>query len=153
MYGNPYALDAIQARASAEPSPPEIVFNGDFHYLDAGAAVFRAVDDRVRACHATQGNIEYALAVADEALGCGCDYPGYVPDTVVADSDAIVARLRTAAALPHRRRRRAPRRHRARRPREPRRLAAGTGGRRTPAAAHPRPHRLYGDPYHRRTGT
>jgi hypothetical protein len=57
MYGNPYALDAIQARASAEPSPPEIVFNGEFHYLDADPAIFRAIDDRVRAHHATQGNI------------------------------------------------------------------------------------------------
>ena len=76
IYGNPYALDAIQARASAEPSPPEIVFNGDFHYLDTDPAVFRAIDDRVRACHATQGNIEYALTTADDTLGCGCDYPG-----------------------------------------------------------------------------
>jgi hypothetical protein len=98
VYGNPYALDAIQARASAEPSPPEIVFNGDFHYLDAGPVVFRAVDDGVRAHHATQGNIEYALITADDTLGCGCDYPGYVPDTVVADSDAVVARLRSAVA-------------------------------------------------------
>jgi len=53
LYGNPYALDAIQARAGAEPSPPEIVFNGDFHYLDADPAVFRTVGERVRACHAT----------------------------------------------------------------------------------------------------
>ena len=27
MYGNPYALDAVLARASAEPSPPEIVLS------------------------------------------------------------------------------------------------------------------------------
>jgi hypothetical protein len=27
MHGNPYALDTIRARASAEPSPLEIVFN------------------------------------------------------------------------------------------------------------------------------
>ena len=98
MYGNPYALDAIQARASAEPSPPEIVFNGDFHYLDADPAAFRAIDDRVRAHHATQGNIEYVLAAADDTLGCGCDYPSYVPDAIVAGSDAVVARLRTAPA-------------------------------------------------------
>ena len=100
LYGNPYALDAIQARASAEPSPPEIVFNGDFHYLDTDPAVFRAIDDRVRACHATQGNIEYALSTADDALGCGCDYPGYVPDAIVADSNAVVAQLRAATAAP-----------------------------------------------------
>lgn len=100
MYGNPYALDAVLTRAGAEPIPPEIVFNGDFHYLDPGPAVFRAIDDRVRAHHATQGNIEYALAAADDTLGCGCDYPGYVPDTIVADSNAVVARLRTATAAP-----------------------------------------------------
>ena len=98
MYGNLYALDAVEARASAEPIPPEIVFNGDFHYLDTDAAVFQAVDDRVRAHHATQGNIEYALAAGDDALGCGCDYPGYVPDTIVADSNAVVATLRAATA-------------------------------------------------------
>ena len=98
MYGNPYALDAIWARAGAEPNPPEIVFNGDFHYLDTDPAVFRAINDRVRACHATQGNIEYALTTADDTLGCGCDYPGYVPDAVVADSNAVVAELRTATA-------------------------------------------------------
>ena len=100
LYGNPYALDAIQARASAEPSPPEIVFNGDFHYLDTDPAVFRAIDDRVRACHATLGNIEYALTTADDTLGCGCDYPGYVPDAIVADSNAVVAQLRAATAAP-----------------------------------------------------
>jgi hypothetical protein len=58
VYGNPYALDAIQARASAEPSPPEIVFNGDFHYLDTDPTVFRAIDDRVRAHHATLSRAE-----------------------------------------------------------------------------------------------
>jgi len=98
LYGNPYALDAILAGAGAEPSTPEIVFNGDFHYLDVDPAVFRAINERVRACHATRGNIEYALTTADDTLGCGCDYPGYVPDTVVADSNAVVARLRAATA-------------------------------------------------------
>jgi hypothetical protein len=58
LYGNPFALAAVSARASAEPSPPEIVFNGDFHYLDVDPDAFRAVDDGVRAHHATQGNIE-----------------------------------------------------------------------------------------------
>jgi hypothetical protein len=98
VYGNPYALDAIQARASTEPSSPEIVFNGDFHYLDTDPAVFGAINDRARACYATQGNIEYALSSADEALGCGCHYPDYVPDAIVADSNAVVAQLRTATA-------------------------------------------------------
>lgn len=58
----------------------------------------------MRAHHAALGNIEYALSSADDTLGCGCDYPGYVADTIVADSTAVVAQLRaaaaTAAALP-----------------------------------------------------
>jgi hypothetical protein len=52
----------------------------------------------VRAHHATQGNIEYALSADDDTLGCGCDYPDYVTDAVVADSNAVVAQLRTARA-------------------------------------------------------
>jgi hypothetical protein len=102
MYGNPYALDAVVARASIERSPPEIVFNGDFHYLDVDPDVFRAVEDGVRAHHAIQGNIEYALSTDDDTLGCGCDYPDYVADTVVADSNAVVAQLRTATAAAER---------------------------------------------------
>jgi hypothetical protein len=32
LYGNTYALAAILERAVEEPTPPKIVFNGDFHY-------------------------------------------------------------------------------------------------------------------------
>ncbi|MCA1836242.1 MAG: hypothetical protein LC721_07920, partial [Actinobacteria bacterium] len=35
LYGNTCALMAVLERAASEPTPPEIVFNGDFHYLDA----------------------------------------------------------------------------------------------------------------------
>ena len=98
LYGNPYALVAVLARASREPNPTEIVFNGDFHYLDTDPDVFQAVDAGVRAHHATLGNIEYTLSSADDTLGCGCDYPGYVADTIVADSNAVVAQLRATAA-------------------------------------------------------
>jgi hypothetical protein len=38
-----------------------------------------------------------ALSTDDDTLGCGCDYPAYVSDTVVANSNAVVARLRAAA--------------------------------------------------------
>ena len=97
LYGNPYALAAILARADAETTPPEIVFNGDFHYLDTDPAVFRAIDDGVQAHRATQGNIEYALATDDPTVGCGCDYPDYVPEAVVANSNLVVEALRATA--------------------------------------------------------
>ena len=68
MYGNPYAIAAAPARASTEPSSAAIVFNGGFRYLDAAPDVFWALDDGVRADHATQGNIEYALSSDDDTV-------------------------------------------------------------------------------------
>jgi FAD binding domain-containing protein len=75
MYGNPYAIAAAPARASTEPSSAAIVFNGGFRYLDAAPDVFWALDDGVRADHATQGNIEYALSSDDDTVGCGRTTP------------------------------------------------------------------------------
>lgn len=96
LYGNPHALDAVLARADAEPIRPEIVFNGDFHYLDVEADHFRAVEAGVHAHHATQGNVEYALSTDDPAVGCGCDYPDYVPEPVVTNSNLVVEQLRAS---------------------------------------------------------
>jgi hypothetical protein len=96
LYGNAHALDAVLARAEAEPVPPEIVFNGDFHYLDVDADRFRTVEAGVHAHHATQGNVEYALTVDDDTVGCGCDYPDYVAEPVVANSNLVVERLRAS---------------------------------------------------------
>jgi hypothetical protein len=98
LYGNTYALEVVLERAATELTPPEIVFNGDFHYLDAHGAAFRAIAQSVLAHRASLGNVEYVLATGDAALGCGCDYPHYVPDRVVADSNAIVEQLRLAGA-------------------------------------------------------
>lgn len=99
LYGNPHALDAVLARAEVEPAPPEIVFNGDFHYLDVDLGQFRAVEAGVHAHHATQGNVEYALVADDDSVGCGCDYPDYVAEQVVANSNLVVEQLRASPAL------------------------------------------------------
>jgi hypothetical protein len=98
LYGNTHALDAVLRRAAAEPTPPEVVFNGDFHYLDADPSAFRTIAERVLAHRATLGNVEYALIADDTEIGCGCDYPDYIPDSIVADSNAVVERLRATAA-------------------------------------------------------
>lgn len=98
LYGNTRALTAILERAAAEPAAPQIVFNGDFHYLDADSSAFRGIADGVLRYRATLGNVEYALNPDHDDVGCGCDYPDYVSDAVVADSNAVVARLREAAA-------------------------------------------------------
>jgi hypothetical protein len=98
LYGNTHALDAVLRRVAAEPTPPEVVFNGDFHYLDANPSAFRAIAHGVLAHRATMGNVEYALIADDTEIGCGCDYPDYIPEGVVFDSNAVVERLRAIAA-------------------------------------------------------
>ncbi len=122
LYGNPHALEAILARAAAEPAHPEIVFNGDFHYLDADHAAFNTVAEGVLEHRATLGNVEYALGVDDTTVGCGCDYPDYIPEAVVEASNGVVARLHATATT-------APT-HRARLAQLPRYLTAALGDRR-----------------------
>ena len=135
LYGNTCALDAVVRRAAAEPIPPEVVFNGDFHYLDAHPSAFRAIADGVLARRATLGNVEYALTADAVELGCGCDYPDYIGDTVVADSNAVVERLRgIAAGFPE---------HLARLAELPRHLTVTVGGRRV-AIVHGDPESLAG---------
>jgi hypothetical protein len=101
LYGNPAALEAMLERASREPAtPPAMVFNGDFHWLDIDQEDFEAISQTVLAHHATKGNVEAELAAegSDEDAGCGCTYPDYVGDDVVARSNQIIGRLRATAA-------------------------------------------------------
>ncbi len=101
LYGNPFALDAILAAAAAEPVAPRLVFNGDFNWFDAAPDDFAALNARVLAHVALRGNVETELAGDDDAAGCGCAYPDWVGDAEVAQSNAILARLRdTARAFP-----------------------------------------------------
>lgn len=75
LYGNPAALQALLERANREPSsPPAIVFNGDFHWLDVDPDDFQAISETVLGHHAIKGNVEAELA-ADADTGCGCAYP------------------------------------------------------------------------------
>ena len=98
LYGNPAALAAVLERADQEPGgPATIVFNGDFHWLDVDPGDFEAISETVLARHATKGNVEAELAAGDETAGCGCAYPDYVGDDVVARSNQIMTRLRTTA--------------------------------------------------------
>jgi hypothetical protein len=97
LYGNPYALDAIDAMAAAEVVTPKRVFNGDFHWFDAEPALFGAVQRRVLEHVALRGNVETEVASDDDAAGCGCAYPESVPDDDVERSNAILARLRDVA--------------------------------------------------------
>ena len=97
LYGNAQALAALRAMAGADLGPVTVVFNGDFHWLDASPQTFAAVDAAVAAETALRGNVETELAREVATAGCACGYPEWVPESVVADSDALMARLREVA--------------------------------------------------------
>jgi hypothetical protein len=97
LYGNAFALDAIERMAAQETRAPALVFNGDFHWFDAERAAFDDIQRRVLAHHALRGNVETEIASEDESAGCGCAYPESVPDADVERSNAILARLREVA--------------------------------------------------------
>jgi hypothetical protein len=102
LYGNLAALDAIEALAATECTPPAIVLNGDFHWFDAEPTWFATIETRAARHHAIRGNVETEVARAgDIGAGCGCAYPPDVDDGMVTRSNAILRELRdTASALP-----------------------------------------------------
>ncbi|MGQ0650765.1 MAG: hypothetical protein ACT4P4_00635 [Betaproteobacteria bacterium] len=97
LYGNPYALQALIERYEREPGSKALVFNGDFHWFDADASQFEAINDAALAFRATRGNVETELAAPASGAGCGCGYPQWVDDGTVERSNRILERLRQAA--------------------------------------------------------
>lgn len=97
LYGNPFALDAIEALFAQEAGSKRMVFNGDFHWFDIDPALFANINIRVHQHTALRGNVETELASADADAGCGCAYPSHVDDADVARSNAILLRLRQTA--------------------------------------------------------
>ncbi|MFM9880267.1 MAG: hypothetical protein ACKVOO_07645 [Burkholderiaceae bacterium] len=97
LYGNPFALDAVETLFARESGPKHLVFNGDFHWFDIDPAVFASVGARVQCHTALRGNVETELASDDAGAGCGCAYPSDVDDADVARSNAILQRLRETA--------------------------------------------------------
>jgi len=102
LYGNLAALDAVERLAAAEPAPATIVFNGDFHWFDADASWFSAIESRVARHVALRGNVETEIARRNDiGAGCGCAYPEAVDDGIVQRSNEILAELKhVAAAMP-----------------------------------------------------
>jgi hypothetical protein len=98
LYGNPFALDAVEALAAAEPGPVSIVFNGDFNWFNVDDAGFAAINRRVLAHSAILGNVEAELGEQGSEAGCGCAYPDSVDAQTVARSNRIHARLKATAA-------------------------------------------------------
>ncbi|WP_372986516.1 metallophosphoesterase family protein [Marinobacter sp.] len=104
LYGNILALDEIERMARAEEREGrhvQLVFNGDFNWFNASDELFRAVNERVFGHTVILGNVEYELANPSPGAGCGCAYPEFVDQGVVARSNRIIERLqRVAAAHP-----------------------------------------------------
>lgn len=99
LYGNAFALDAIERMAGAEPHPVTIFFNGDAHWFDAEAEVFAALEQRLGAYPAIRGNVETELGrETPSGAGCGCAYPAGIDDDTVQRSNTIMTRLQSAAA-------------------------------------------------------
>lgn len=97
LYGNPFALDAVDRLAAEEPEPPLLVFNGDFNWFNVDRAGFEAVNRRVLAHVALRGNVETELCPERSGAGCGCGYPDWVPNEEVERSNRIEERLRETA--------------------------------------------------------
>ena len=97
LYGNAFALDAIEALAAAEPSSVTVVINGDAHWFDAQTSMFHQLEARLARYPAIAGNIEFELARdLNTGAGCGCAYPAQVSDDVVERSNRILVQLRDA---------------------------------------------------------
>ncbi len=95
LYGNPEALQALSKILHQEPGA-EVVFNGDFNWFNIDQGSYIAVNKFALAHTAIRGNVETELA-RSESRGCGCNYPGWVAEEIVAESNAIIEALRSTA--------------------------------------------------------
>ena len=97
LYGNPFALDAVEAMAAQEKSKTTLCFNGDFNWFNVDEPAFVSINQRVLAHHAITGNVEFELCSALMDTGCGCAYPENIDQSVVERSNRIHARLKLTA--------------------------------------------------------
>ena len=80
LYGNPFALSAIEERAAKECSFTRVLFNGDFNFFNIALTDFLKVNNTISMHYiATAGNVEVEISSENNgADGCGCGYPSYV---------------------------------------------------------------------------
>lgn len=95
LYGNPFALDAIEEMVAAEEAAGRdvlVVLNGDIHWFDKTAENFLALErrlDRPRWIPLV-GNVEAELRRQEDiGVGCGCAYPACTSDASVSRSNRI----------------------------------------------------------------
>ena len=90
LYGNPFALDAVEKLVAAEPEETLVVLNGDTHWFDKTAENFASLEERMKRYIPLVGNVEAALRrQVDVGVGCGCAYPECTADDSVSRSNRI----------------------------------------------------------------
>jgi hypothetical protein len=102
LYGNLFALDALESLLVRERGDTQVVFNGDFHWFDATPDAFASVELRTTIDPRylrLRGNVETEIS-QDIDAGCGCAYPEHVDDGTVERSNDI-ARILRSASLAH----------------------------------------------------
>lgn len=93
LYGNIFALDAVEALATREPGA-KLVFNGDCHWFDRDLALFSTIEQRLAPYLLLRGNVETEISRdRDIGAGCGCAYPTNVDQGIVDRSNRILASL------------------------------------------------------------
>jgi hypothetical protein len=94
LYGNRFALDALEQLVAAETGTTHVVLNGDIHWFDCLPEDFSEIERRIARYQALVGNVEFELRRVDDiGAGCGCAYPDSVSDAVVSRSNHIHAIL------------------------------------------------------------
>jgi hypothetical protein len=94
LYGNRFALDALEQLIAAEMGTIHVVLNGDIHWFDCLPEDFSEIERRITPYQALVGNVEFELRRTDDiGVGCGCAYPDNVSDAVVDRSNCIHATL------------------------------------------------------------
>jgi hypothetical protein len=94
LYGNPFALQALEDLFEKEKGSKALVFNGDFHWFDATPGLFHQINRNALGFVALRGNVETELVESGFDAGCGCAYPEWVDDGTVERSNEIIERSR-----------------------------------------------------------
>ncbi len=92
LYGNPFALEAVESLVKGEQGDTLVVLNGDVHWFDKTAENFALVEKHIEAAGFVPlvGNVEAELRrQVDVGVGCGCAYPDCTSDESVSRSNRI----------------------------------------------------------------
>lgn len=97
LYGNAFALNAIENLAAQETGEIRICFNGDFNWFNKSPEDFAQINQRVLKHDCILGNVEAELGEPLDVADCGCAYPENVDQGVVDRSNFIHTELKRIA--------------------------------------------------------